>query len=232
MIRRLWLFGLAAGLAVASWTASARADVRLPAIIGNNMVLQADLPLPIWGWAEPGEDVTVTLGDAKATAKADAQGNWSVKLPARKASADPAEMTVAGKNTLKLTNILVGEVWGGSGQSNMEWSVNQSANRDQEIQNATYPQIRLFLVPKRLSSKPLDNVNAAWVVCSPQTIPSFSAVLYFFGREIHKAQNVPVGLIADSWGGSSIQPWISTEGYETRPELKNDLAALNKTKAD
>jgi sialate O-acetylesterase len=231
-MRRFWLFGLAAGLTAAGWTASGRADVRLPAIIGNNMVLQADKPLPIWGWAEPGEDVTVSLRDAKITAKADAQGTWSVKLPAQKSSADPAEMTVAGKNSIKITNILVGEVWGGSGQSNMEQSVAGSANKDQEIQAANFPSIRLFLVPKRLSPKPLNDVNASWVVCSPQTIPNFTAVLYFFGREIHKAQNVPVGLIGDSWGGSRIEPWMTYEQFAAQPELKPDLENYNKAKEE
>src|SRR4029077_15433811 len=147
-----------------------RADVRLPAIIGNNMVLQADSTLPIWGWADAGEDVTVTLGESKAAAKADPQGNWSVKLPAQKASPTPAEMTVAGKNTIKITNILGGEVWGGSGQSNMQWSVAASSNKDQEIQAANYPLIRLFLVPLRLSPTPLNNVDAKWVECTPQAI--------------------------------------------------------------
>src|SRR5262245_32699081 len=231
-MKRIWLLGLAVTVAGAGWTTAAQADVRLPAIIGSNMVLQADKPLPIWGWAEPGEDVTVTLADSKMTAKADAQGNWSLKLPARKASADPAEMTVAGKNTLKLANILVGEVWGGSGQSNMEWSVSQSANKDQEIQAANYPQIRLFLVPKRLSAKPIADVSAAWVACTPQTIPNFSAVLFFFGREIQKTQNVPVGLIGVSWGGSRIEPWMTYEQFAAQPELKPDLDIYNKLKAD
>ncbi len=231
-MRRTWCLGVTAILAGAGWTATARADVRLPAIIGNNMVLQADKSLAIWGWAEPGEDVTVTLGESKAAAKADANGNWSVKLPAQKASATAAEMTVAGKNTIKLTNILVGEVWAGSGQSNMQWSVTNSSNKDQEIFAANFPQIRLFLVPNRLSSKPLNDVNAGWVVCSPETIPNFTAVLYFFGREIHKTLNVPVGLIGVSWGGSRIEPWITYEQFAAQPELKPELDNINKARAD
>jgi len=231
-MRRTWWLGVAAILAGVGSTATAMADVRLPAIIGNNMVLQADKPLPIWGWAEPNEDVSVTLGESKAAAKADAKGNWSVKLPAQKASATAAEMTVTGKNTLKLTNILVGEVWAGSGQSNMQQSVAASSNKDQEIQAADYPQIRLFLVPNRLSAKSIGDVNAAWVVCTPQTIPNFTAVLYFFGREIHKTLNVPVGLIGVSWGGSRIEPWITYEQFAAQPELKPDLDNFNKLKAD
>src|SRR5579862_3002640 len=112
-MRRFSMLFLAVCLAGASHSASSRADVRLPAIIGNNMVLQADKPLPLWGWAEPGEDVTVTLGAEKATAKADAQGSWKVSLAPQKTSATAVEMTVAGKNSIKVTNILVGEVWGG-----------------------------------------------------------------------------------------------------------------------
>src|SRR5438270_12728289 len=137
-MRRSWMLILAVFLAAAGHTATSRADVRLPAIIGDNMVLQADKPLAIWGWAEPGEDVTVTLGADKATAKADDKGNWRTSLPAQKASATDAEMTVAGTNTIKITNILVGEVWGGSGQSNMQWSVAASANSGQEHQEANY----------------------------------------------------------------------------------------------
>jgi sialate O-acetylesterase len=231
-MRRSWFLGLAAVLATAGELAIARADVRLPAIIGNNMVLQADKPFPIWGWADAGEDVTVTMGETKTTAKADAQGNWSVKLPAQKTSANAAEMTIAGKNTLKIANILVGEVWAGSGQSNMQMSVGASANNAQEIQAADYPQIRLFLVPLRLSPTPLADVKAEWVVCTPQTIPSFSAVLYFFGREIHKVQNVPVGLIAVSWGGSRIEPWMTYSQFAAQPELKEELDNYNKLKAD
>jgi sialate O-acetylesterase len=231
-MRRSWTLFVAVILVGAGYTATSSADVRLPAIIGDNMVLQADKPLPVWGWAEPGEDVTVTLGAEKATAKADAQGRWRANLPPQKSSATAAEMTVAGKNTIKISNILVGEVWGGSGQSNMQWSVAASANSGQEIQQANYPQMRLFLVPLRLSPSPLDNVDAKWLVCTPETIPSFSAVLYFFGREVYKALNVPVGLIGVSWGGSRIEPWMTYPQFAAQPELKPELDNYEKLKAD
>jgi sialate O-acetylesterase len=227
-MRRSWLLVGAVVLAGAGWANRTRADVRLPAIISNNMVLQADMDLPIWGWAAPGEEVSVALGEAKASAKADEKGNWSVKLPAQKTSANPVEMTVTGKNTIKVSNILVGEVWGGSGQSNMQWSVSASSNRDQEIQSANHPQIRLFLVPMRLSPKPIDDLAAQWVVCTSQTVPNFSAVLYFFGREIHKTLNVPVGLIGVSWGGSRIEPWIDFARAADQPELKADVETYTK----
>ncbi|MFN0054336.1 MAG: sialate O-acetylesterase [Planctomycetales bacterium] len=231
-MQRSWVRLLSAVLLLAAGSGDAWANVRLPAIIGNNMVLQADKPLPIWGWADPGEEVTVTLGAAKETAKADDKGKWQVKLPAQKSSATPVEMTVAGKNTLQLKNILVGEVWGGSGQSNMQWSVAASANPQQEIAAANYPQIRLFIVPNRLSSAPLDDVQAQWVVCSPQTVAPSSAVLYFFGRELHKKLNVPMGLVTCAWGGSRIQPWITPVQLKSHADLKNDLDLYNKQRVD
>ena len=215
-----------------SLTLSARGDVKLPAIIGSNMVLQADMPLPIWGWASPGEEVTVTLGTAKVSTKAGPEGKWQLKLPPQKASDKPIEVTVAGKNTLLLKNVLIGEVWGGSGQSNMQWSVDRSTNKDEELKSAKYPLIRLFLVPNRLSAHPLEDVDAHWVECTPETVPGFSAVLYFFGREIHKVEKVPVGLINVSWGGSRIESWITHDGYASHPELKKELDDYNKLKND
>jgi len=230
MLRTLW-GALAIVVAAASGNAL-HADVRLPAIIGNNMVVQADRPILIWGWAEPDEDVTVKLAEASASTKADAAGKWKVELPARPASAQAIEMTVAGKSTLTISNILVGEVWLGSGQSNMEWTVANSVNGQQEVQAANHPEIRLFIVPKRLSALPIDDVQGAWAVCTPQTVPNSSGVLFFFGRELHKTLNVPVGLITDAWGGSRIEPWITAEEFSTRPELKAEFDAYNRQHAD
>ncbi|MBI3866875.1 MAG: 9-O-acetylesterase [Planctomycetia bacterium] len=212
--------------------AAAQANVRLPAIISDNMVLQADKPAPIWGWADAGEEVTVSTPSVQQTTKADDKGRWEVKLPPHKASAEPIEMTVKGKNTLQVKNILVGEVWGGSGQSNMQWSVAASTKAQEEIAAANYPQIRLFIVPNRLSSAPLDDVVAKWVVCSPQTVAPSSAVLYFFGREIHKAQNVPMGLITCAWGGSRVQPWITPAKIAGEPGIKKEHSAYNTQRAD
>ena len=209
----------------------ARSDVRLPAVIGDHMVLQRDLPVKIWGWADPAEEVTVTLGEAKATAQADAAGKWRVTLPAIK-SGKGLEMTVAGKNTIKLTDILIGEVWLGSGQSNMQWSVQQSDNAPAEIAAANYPEIRLFSVPLVPSGKPAADVNAKWVVCSPDTVKGFSAVLYFFGRQLHKDLNVPMGLINTSWGGTRIEPWTPPEGFASQSELQSDLEWIGARKAD
>ena len=199
-----------------------RADVKLPEIISNNMVLQKDIPLPIWGWADAGEEVTVTLGATSAKATADAAGKWKVKLPAVTTAGGPHEMTVKGKNEIKVSNILVGEVWAGSGQSNMQWSVKQSLNPDAEIANAKYPSIRLFMIPLVPSGTPADHIQAKWVECSPETVGPSSAVLYFFGREIHKQLNTPVGLITTAWGGTRIQPWIAPQGFTAIPEIENE----------
>ena len=217
---------LALGLALLP--AAARADVSLPEVIGSNMVLQAGKPVVVWGWADAGEEVTVSVGDNKASTKADAGGDWRVELKPV-ASSEAVEMTVAGKNTIKLTNILVGEVWLGSGQSNMQWSVKASADPEKEIAAANYPKIRLFLVPLVPSGTPAQHVNAKWVECTPQTVENFSAVLYYFGRYLHKELNVPVGLIATSWGGTRIEPWIPPVGFESEPELTSQLEQVKQT---
>ena len=218
-------------LAIAALSSTARADIRLPAVVGDHMVLQRDLPLPIWGWADPGEAVTVTLGDAKASATADAEGKWRVTLPAMKAG-KALEMTLVGKNTIKLTDILMGEVWLGSGQSNMQWSVQVSDNSAEEISAANFSEIRLFSVPLVPSGKPATDVNAKWVACTPETVKGFSAVLYFFGRELHKDLKVPVGLINTSWGGTRIEPWTPPVGFASQSELKSDLEWINARNAD
>jgi sialate O-acetylesterase len=201
---------------------SARAEVTLPAIIGSHMVLESGMPLTIWGWADAGEEVTVAITDIKATVTADAAGEWQVKLPPIPASDESLEMTVSGTNTIQLTDILVGEVWLGSGQSNMQWSVDASDNATAEIAAANYPKIRLFLVPLVHAGKPAKDVKAAWTVCTPDTVRSFSAVCYYFGRELHKSLNVPVGMIASSWGGTAVQPWIPPAGYEAVAELEGE----------
>lgn len=219
-------------LTLALMAATAQAEVRLPAIIGNNMVLQKDIPLPIWGWAEPGEEITVTMGSDTATAKADAAGKWKVTLKPVKDAGGPHEMLVKGKNEIKIGNILIGEVWAGSGQSNMQWSVQQSMNSAQEIAEAKFPTIRLFVIPLVPSGTPADTVNAKWVECSPQTVAGSSGVLFFFGRELHQKLNVPVGLITTAWGGTAIQPWIPPQGYAAVPELAGEKSGMEKALAD
>ena len=199
-----------------------QADVKLPKVIASHMVLQQKLPLPIWGTADAGEDVTVSIGDNTASTKAGADGKWSVKLKAITAGGGPLELVVKGKNEIKLTDILIGEVWVASGQSNMEWSVAASNNPQEEIAAAKYPNIRLFHVRKTPAVTPQDEVvlDREWSECSPATISNFSAVAYFFGRHIHQELNVPVGLINTSWGGTAIEPWTPIVGFESVESLK------------
>ena len=193
--------------------APVRADVTVPTIFGDNMVLQRDVELPVWGQAKAGEKVTVSIGAASASATADKDGAWAVKLPAMKCTPKQtgATMTVKGTNTISLKNILVGEVWVGSGQSNMEWGLNGSTGGKEAIAKADLPNIRLYHVPKVQSRKPNKDIKAAWKVCSPKTCPRFSGVLFFFGKRLHDELKMPIGLINSSWGGSPIEPWTVTD---------------------
>jgi sialate O-acetylesterase len=189
----------------------ARADVKLPTIFGSHMVLQRDKPINVWGWAEKGEKVTVTLGSEKAEATADDDGNWKVSLKAQKANKTGQSLTVEGKNKVTLDDVLIGEVWIGSGQSNMQQSVADSANAKETIAAAARPNVRLYLVPLVEAPTPAKDVKATWTTCTPKAVPNFSAVLYEFGIRLQKDLDVPVGLIASSWGGSAIEPWTVTE---------------------
>jgi sialate O-acetylesterase len=210
---------VAAGLA---FSAPARADVKLPSILGSNMVLQREKPCPIWGWAAPGEDVTVRFAGQKHSATADAAGNWSVRLDPMKASKNPRSLTVDGKNTVKLDNVLVGEVWLCSGQSNMEWTVALSDRAQEEIAAANEPLIRHIKIPHRPSTVPEKDVPSdGWKVTTPQTVPEFTAVGYFFARSLVKEMGIPVGLIGSNWGGTRIEPWIPPVGFRSVPALKD-----------
>ena len=201
------------------------ADVRLPHIFGSHMVLQADKPIVVWGWADPGEKVAVAVADEHQQTTADQKGAWRVNLPAKKASATPVTVTIAGKNTLTLDDVLIGEVWLGSGQSNMEMGVTMLDKASDEIAAAKYPLIRLFLVTRAISPVPSDDVDGTWKVCTPQSIVEggwggFSAAGYFFGRDLYKSLHVPVGIIESSWGGTPIEAWIPKEGFASSPVLK------------
>ena len=208
-------------LVVLGWTAVAGAAVKLPAVIADNMVLQRGQPVPIWGWADKGEEVTLTIANQKLTTKAGDDGRWKVEL-AKLDAGQPLEMTVRGSSGAVLTrkNILVGEVWVGSGQSNMELPVAACKNAQQEIASAEYPQIRLFSVAKAKAAEPQTDCAGDWKPCSPATVPGFSAAAYFFGRQLYKELNVPIGLIHTSWGGTAAQSWTSRKALEANPVLK------------
>ena len=200
----------------------AHAEVALPNIFGDNMVLQRDMPIPIWGWATAGEEVTVTLQDTDYTVQttADAKGNWRTKLPAMSAGG-PYILHVAASNTLELTNVMFGEVWICSGQSNMEWPVRASKDSEAEIAAADYPLIRLFNIPHKASGLLVPDVEAEWHPTTPETIPNFSAVAYAFGRKLYNTLDVPIGLINTSWGGTRIEPWTPPVGFDSVPALES-----------
>ncbi len=206
------------------------ADVKVPAIFGDNMVLQLGRPVPVWGTAAPGEQVTVTFAGQTKTATAGADGKWRVNLDPLKVSKEPRALTIAGSNTLRFNNVLVGVVWLCSGQSNMEWTLQKSQDGDKEIANSSHPLIRLFHVKKTWSDTPRDDVvlENAWVSAGPDTTPKFSAVGYFFGRALLKAfkEDVPVGLINSSWGGTRIEPWTSPVGFTGIPALADINARI------
>ena len=202
---------------------SARADVKLPAVIGDNMVLQQGTHLPFWGTAEPGEAVTVTIGGSSASAKADDKGNWKVELPAVSA-AGPVAVAVKGNNEIALKNVIVGEVWVCSGQSNMEWPMSLTRDAKSEIATAANPQIRLFRVAHMVSGEPQTDVQGSWVECTPENVKDFSAVAYFFGRDIHNATKRPVGLIETAWGGTPAEAWTSRPMLETNDAFAPILA--------
>jgi sialate O-acetylesterase len=196
-----------------------RAELKLHALFSDGMVLQSDFACPIWGTVEPGEEISVSIAGQKKTAKAGADGKWSLKLDPLK-TGGPHELVVAGRNTVTVRDVLVGEVWICSGQSNMEWTVNGSNNPAEEKASANYPKIRHFLVPKRQEAAPVADVVGSWKVCSPETVGGFTAVGYFFGRELHQKLNVPVGLIHTSWGGTAAEVWTSKRVLDATESLK------------
>ncbi len=212
--------------------ASAQAEVKLPAIFGNSMVLQQEMAVPVWGWADAGEKVTVTFGSQTQAAEAGKDGRWQVKLVALKANAKGQTLAVSGTNKIKLTNVLVGEVWICSGQSNMELPMRATMNAKEEIAAAEQPLIRLFNVPGHTTSPlPQDTGLGNWTLCDPRTVGGFSAVGYFFGRRLAQDLKVPVGLVGSNWGGTRIEPWTSLDGFRSVPELKkiaDQVASYNK----
>ncbi|HPM81275.1 MAG TPA: sialate O-acetylesterase [Candidatus Anammoximicrobium sp.] len=197
----------------------ALADVTLPSLFSDHMVLQQQAAIPVWGWADPGEAVTVTLGGQKQTATACSEGKWSVRLTACEAGG-PLTLVVKGKNTIQIADVLVGETWLCSGQSNMAMSVASSANFEEEKAAADHPQLRMFTVSRVTAETPQERCQGTWQVCRPDTVGGFSATAYFFGRELHRQLKVPVGLINSSWGGTPVQAWTSLAVQQALPELK------------
>jgi sialate O-acetylesterase len=186
------------------------AQVRLPEVLADHMVVQRGIEVPIWGWTAPGAEVTVRMGSATAEATADADGRFVAHLPPQEAGG-PHTISVTSENTVWLKDVLVGDVWICSGQSNMAWTVANSNNAEQEIAEATYPRMRLFTVARRPATEPKEDCQGDWKACSPETVGGFSAVGYFFGRHLHEHLDVPVGLVNTSWGGTPSEAWTSPE---------------------
>jgi sialate O-acetylesterase len=197
-----------------------QADVSVPHVFGSGMVLQRDAKLPVWGWASPGEEVTVSLAGKTARTTATDKGEWRVNLPPMPAGG-PHTLAITGSNALSLDNVLVGEVWLCSGQSNMEFPLSRTLDAQAEIASADLPDMRLFRVSRANKGYPQKDVPAQWQVCTPETVPGFTAVGFLFGRRIHQELNVPVGLIESSWGGTRIEPWTPPEGFAAVPRLRH-----------
>ena len=224
-MRILWLVVFLVALAVllGSGSIPARADVKPHALFADNMVLQRNFATPIWGTASPNQSITLTIAGQTKQATAGADGKWMIKLDPVK-EGGPYELTVSGPTSITYKNILFGDVWICSGQSNMEFQLKSANTAQAAIDASASPMLRLFTVKKNPAQAPANDVTGKWDESSPQTSPSFSAVGFFFGRELQKQLNVPIGLIHTSWGGTAIQLWQSKEAIEADPDMKVVLA--------
>ncbi len=207
-------------------TNTAGANVTLPAIFADNMVLQRNIPIPVWGHAAANEKIEIRFNKQVKSARADKYGRWMIKLDMEIAGG-PFDLIIRGQNTIQFKNILVGDVWICSGQSNMEWNVGQSANAVEEIADADFPLIRQVKIAKTVNSLPQDDFQTSgWMICDPSTVSAFTGVGYFFARQMYKELNIPIGIINDSWGGTNIETWIGREGFESSDEFKEMIAGV------
>lgn len=208
-------------------------NIQVDEMFTDHAMLQRDVEVPIWGTADPGGKLKVEVGNVSAFTEADENGVWMVELSPLKAGG-PFDMHVIGEDTITLQNILVGDVWIASGQSNMEWELkSQVDNYQEEIAHANYPEIRLFTVEKNRSNVPLKELNSkGWLVCSPETVSDFSAVAYFFGREIHQKENIPIGLIDATWGGTPAEAWTSEKSLMKMEEFRKMIEEVKSTEQD
>lgn len=216
------------------------ADVTLPAVIGDHMVLQIGRDIPFWGWAEASEEVTVTIlpkenidgkGAETATTAAGADGRWFLKLPAR-AKPGTVEVKITGKNSINLTDVLIGDVWVCSGQSNMDWPVKASLNHQEEIAEANYPLIRVFKVERSTAKVPQTDIEGKWIECSPETVGDVSAVGYFFARELHRTLKRPMGIIQAAQGGAICEAWTSLSVLKSDPDFAQILERADRAAGD
>src|SRR5262249_50241367 len=183
-------------------------------------VLQCDRPAPVWGTAQPGEKITIQFAGQTKTTSAGPDGKWRTDLTALKTNAAPQTFTVSGSNTIELTNVLVGEVWVCSGQSNMDWKLPESQNGAEATAAASHPTLRLFFVPRRMRPAGNELDGSLWRPCTPDSVKMFSAVAYYFGRELQQKLDVPVGIIHSSWGGTPAEAWTPIEYLNSNDELR------------
>ncbi len=214
-------------LAAVTLPFAAQADVKPAQLFMDNMVIQRETQAPVWGWADAGESVTVTgsWGESAKTVAGE-DGKWSVKLQTP-AAGGPHTITLKGKNTIELKNVLSGDVWLCSGQSNMAWTVAKLNISAEELNQANYPQIRSFMVESMLSLEEMDDCGGAWTLCSPQTVKDFSAVAYFTGRELHAQLDVPIGLLTSSWGGTCIEGWTPLAEQADDPYVQKKMPEMD-----
>ena len=207
-------------------------EIKTPSVIGDNMVLQQNQKNPIWGWDNPAETIIVKIAGQSHKTKADSNGYWKVTLDPMKASSSPKKMTIQGSSSLTYENILIGEVWLCSGQSNMGWSLGQADDKDLEAMSAKFPNLRLISIPQVGTQEPQNDFNGKWEETTPDSAISFSAVGYLFGRRLHQILDVPVGLIDNAWGGSACEAWIPRDRLNKLPVAKPYMDQWKKTEAD
>ncbi|MCH7849647.1 MAG: hypothetical protein IIB53_14960 [Planctomycetes bacterium] len=231
---------LLAGAWILVTTAPLQAEVRLPALFRDHMVLQQRTDVPIWGWALPGERIRIAaswnVGDASTTA--DDAGEWIVRVPTPSAGG-PHQLTIEGSNTIRIEDVLIGEVWLCSGQSNMEMPVGNIRpsysgvdGHEKEIIEADYPAIRFFDVKNVFATEPVKDVEGEWKPCTPETVRTFSATGYFFGRKLHRELGVPVGLIDSSWGGTPAEAWTSQRALRKMNDFRSTLSPIDQIRSD
>jgi sialate O-acetylesterase len=207
-------------------------DLWLPAIFSDNMVLQRDMDAPVWGKTKPGTIVSVEINGYKGQIMANNEGKWMLRIPAMPVGG-PYELKIVSVETKTYKNVLMGDVWFASGQSNMGMTVNESVNLKQELTNSNYPKIRLFTVNQTLATTPKTEVpGGPWVLCDSSSVRLFSAVAYFFGRKIHLDKNIPVGLINSSWGGTPAESWVSPEMVSIFPDYKKQIEEFRAKKVE
>jgi sialate O-acetylesterase len=228
MLKKFCLFLIVSLTALSCFSA----ELTLPSIFSDHLVLQRERPVPVWGQAAPGATITVEFAGQTKTTVASDNGKWQVMLDPMPASAEPRELNISSNLKSKIvdqkfSNVLVGDVWLCSGQSNMQWAMTRTENGEAAIAAADHPQIRLYHTPAVFAREPQERINATWTVCTPETVKGFSGVAYYFGRKLNQELDVPIGLLHSSWGGTRIEPWTPPCGFEGIDSLADILQKIN-----